>query len=338
MAHDFRSRGAEVTIVGPQREGMSRIGGAGEQVIYAPNSPMWSRWPRVIKQSGIWLASAQAIRRLDPAPDVLLLVASLSSALGLRTLLLKSLCRKPLAVYVTGLAQPKTAYRWGMSADRILVGNEFLQQWFPSASVIAPFLPIHLTRDGATPNKSNGIFNVLFLGSLEPVRGVEYLLQAMSLVKERTKSKVQLILAWNGVGAENYNNIQQLIDALDIRSMVDMRGEVDTNLVYSEADIVVIPRASQEKMAHPLRIPEAIHMHKPLVVTRICGMENHLEGCGLAVEPRDADALAGAILTLAHDQKLLKQLEANCARVDKRLASNAALDKLYNELVAISSD
>ncbi|MCH7865591.1 MAG: glycosyltransferase family 4 protein [Proteobacteria bacterium] len=199
-----------------------------------------------------------------------------------------------MAVYVTGLAQPITGYKWGMSADRVLVGSQFIRQWLPDAGVVAPFLPINFSRNGDGPERDANTFKVLFLGSFEPVRGVEYLLQAMSLLSDKTKRRVQLIMAWNGAGAFNYDNIQQLIDRLGIRSMVDLRGEVDTNLVYREADIVVIPRASQEKMAYPLRIPEAIHMHKPLVVSRICGMENHLEGCGLAVEPRDAEALARA--------------------------------------------
>ena len=336
MAHDFSSRGAEVTIIGPTGLAGLKKGDAGERVVNVPNSDSSSKWPRLVKQSAVWLASARAIRRLDPEPDVLLLVASLSSALGLRTLLLKSLCQKPLAVYITGLAKPRAGYRWGMSADRVLVINEYIQEWFPDAVVIPPFLPIHLSRNGATLERIDNTFKILFLGSFEPVRGVEYLLQALSIIKENMKRPVQLIMAWNGAGADNYDNIQQLIDSLGVRSMVDLRGEVDTNHVYREADILVIPRASGEKMAHPLRIPEAIHMHKPLVVTRICGMENHLEGCGLSVEPRDADALAQAILRLANDVNLLERLTANCTRVDKQLASRIALDDLFNALVAIS--
>jgi len=334
MAHDFTQRGAEVTVIGPETPMTITCGDAGERVVNVSAAPNVPERLRGITQIIVWLATARAVQRLDPEPDILLLVASVSSALGLRTVLLKMASRRPLVVYVTGLGCPRVGYHWGLSADRILVGSPFLLKWFPDASVIYPFLPLNAELGGAKPDRQSDTFNVLFLGSFEPEWGVEYLLRAMGFVKERTEKRVKLIIAWNGFGADNYENIQHLIETLGIRPVVDLRGIVNTGMVYREADILVIPRASQERMAFPVRIVEALHMHKPMVVTRICGMEDLIEGCGLAVEPCNADALAQAILNLAHDSALRGRLEANCARAARRFDSRVALDKLFNELRA----
>jgi len=64
MAHDFRSRGAEITVIGHKGPSMITTGDAGERIITLPSSTTWPKWPRVIKQSGVWLASARAILSL----------------------------------------------------------------------------------------------------------------------------------------------------------------------------------------------------------------------------------------------------------------------------------
>ena len=336
MAHDFIQRGARITVIGTGSPTAITRGDAGELVINVP--PIAPKWIRGIAQSRVWLATAWSVYWLDPEPDVMLLGASVTSALGLRTSLLKIGSRRPLVLYITGLGRPRMGYRWGLNADRVLVGNEFLQQWFPGAGIIHPFLPINVTRDSVSQKKQDDTFNVLFLGSFDPMRGVEYLLQAMALVTERTERRVKLIIAWNGEGIDNYGNILRLIETLGIHPIVDLRGSVDTSMIYHEADILVIPRASQERMAFPVRILEALHMRKPMVVTRICGMEDLVEECGLAVEPRDADGMARAILNLVHDETLLNQLEVNCERVAKRFDSRLSLDKLFNELSTIADN
>jgi glycosyltransferase involved in cell wall biosynthesis len=65
-------------------------------------------------------------------------------------------------------------------------------------------------------------------------------------------------------------------------------------------------------MAFPLRIVEAVHMGVPVVVTRINGMHELVEGCGLAVPPRDPHALAAALTRLLTDSELYGRLAANC--------------------------
>lgn len=338
MACEFSQRGIITTIIGPKTPGAIACGDFGERVVNVASSLAVSGWMRALVQSRVWLSAALAVRGLTSETDVVLLLACLTSALGLRTAFLKRLSSTPLVVYVTGLGRPRFGFRWGLSADRILVGSEFLQRWLPEADVIYPFLPVGLEHDEASLGKPDGVFRVLFLGSLEPERGVEYLLRAMTLVRERTSGKIELIVAWNGEGAHNYEKIQRLVDTLGIRSMVDWRGRVDTRSLYRESDVVVIPRVAQTRMSFPIRIVEALHMHKPVIASRVCGMENLVEGWGIAVEPRDADSLARAILQLADDTTLREQLVENCAKAAQRFDSCVSLDRLVGELRKVASD
>jgi glycosyltransferase involved in cell wall biosynthesis len=157
----------------------------------------------------------------------------------------------------------------------------------------------------------------------------------MAIVKQRTDKNVKLIIAWNGAGADNRNNIMDLIDTLNIRSMIDLRGQVDTTRVYAESDVVVIPRVSEERMAFPVRLVEALNMQKPVIVSRICGMEKLVEGWGLSVAPGDTEGLAQAILTLADDFSLRKALQENCASAIQKYDSNVSLDQLHAELIGL---
>jgi glycosyltransferase involved in cell wall biosynthesis len=85
-------------------------------------------------------------------------------------------------------------------------------------------------------------------------------------------------------------------------------------------------------MSFPIRIVEALHMGKPLVVSRMCGMEDLVDGCGLAVEPRDAGALAEAMLRLIKDTQLREDMIRRCATLAKEYDRCASVQKLVRVL------
>lgn len=332
MAYEFTQQGMPVTVISPRTGESPSHGDFGEQIVPVANLPGIPARFRAVAQSLVWFSTARAVRCLELEIDVVLLLASLTSALGVRTALLKGLGHKPVVVYVTGLGRPRFGFRWGLSADRILVGSEFLHEWLPGAGVVYPFLPHGFELHSRNTDGQDRMFKVLFLGSLEPERGVEYLLQAMAIVKEHLDGRAKLIIAWNGEGAYNYRSIQRLIDTLNIRPIVDWRGRVNTGQLYNESDVVVIPRVSQERMSLPIRIVESIHMQKPMIVSRICGMEHQIRGCGLVVEPRDAKGLARAILDLARNPALQEQFSAKCLEAAQEYDAHVSLNRLVDEL------
>lgn len=327
-----------MTIVGPISPSAIERGDSGERVVNVGDRPSSAGGRRVLAQSGVWIRTAQSVRRLASELDVTLLLASLTSVLGLRTALLRKVGGRPVVVYVTGLAHPRAGYHLGLAANRALVGSEFLQQWLPGAEVVYPLLPMALRAEAPEPKRPGGPFTVLFLGSFEPERGVEHLLQAMAMVRAKTPRPVRLLVAWNGQGEWNHDNILRLIEVLGIASIVEMRGWVQTHLVYGEADIVVIPRISEERMAFPVRVVEAMHFGTPLVVSAICGMEKTVARCGLAVEPGNVSALAEAILRLANDTTLREELAQNCAVSAQSYDDRLSIARLASALKAAACD
>jgi glycosyltransferase involved in cell wall biosynthesis len=195
-----------------------------------------------IRQLSFIVKSALFIRQANPS--VILLFSSCSSFLGLKTKLLKALCHCPVFVYVCGLHKWIGGYTWCYSADKTFVISPFLKEYFPNARIVYPWIPQHL-RDYSSLDRAieKGERNrVLFLGSFEKERGVEYLLEAISLLK--SKLRVYLTLAWNGTGEERYKYITDLIKQLKIDDIVTIERQVDINRVYREYDLLVIPRVS----------------------------------------------------------------------------------------------
>ncbi len=64
----------------------------------------------------------------------------------------------------------------------------------------------------------------------------------------------------------------------------------------------------------PLALSESMSLGKPIVVTGVGGNADMARGCGLVVPPRDAHALAAAILRLRSDRALYATLSAAATR------------------------
>jgi glycosyltransferase involved in cell wall biosynthesis len=325
LAGYLEAQGDTVQVVG--WAAMHRAGSAGAQFKATSWTARWHLLTRVIRQARQF------------APDALFLFASCSSGLGFKSWLMRALTGRPLVVYVSGLGYPLWGYRVLLRADKVLVGSPFLQRYFPGAPIIYPFAPVHLKPDAPRPSVEQALLRsprtFLFLGSWEPGRGVEDLLEAMALARE--KVEVRLILALNGYGRNKPQELAARIEGLGLQQAVEMRGVVDINDVYRETDAVVIPRSRPYRMAFPVRIIEAMLMRRPLIVTEMCDMHKLIDGCGLAARPGDPTSLAQAIVTLATDPELYRRCVDQCAVLARRYDSERSLAKLYREMAGVAN-
>jgi glycosyltransferase involved in cell wall biosynthesis len=117
-----------------------------------------------------------------------------------------------------------------------------------------------------------------------------------------------------------------------MEARINVIQSTDAAALYAQASIVVIPRMSRERMAFPLRILEAITMGVPLIVTRINRMDQIIDGCGLAVEPRDEKAMAMAIERLLTDADFYRRCVDGCRKKAEEFNSDKNLQKLYSDL------
>src|SRR5262249_44130400 len=151
-------------------------------------------------------------------------------------------------------------YRTLLQADRVVVGGSYLRPFFPTALDLPPLSPHlnpHRQRDARQAAPSAEPRRILYLGHMEAVRGVHTLIAAAALLATRDCS---LTLAWNGHGSPEYRErIVTQIARLGLQDRVRWLGGTRApSLLYRNHDVVVIPRAADERMGFPLRLVEAL--------------------------------------------------------------------------------
>ncbi|HXH82071.1 MAG TPA: glycosyltransferase family 4 protein [Candidatus Tectomicrobia bacterium] len=313
----LEARGTRVTIVAPRRGRHDRLLGPTARRLH-------------LLTSGRFLITAALDARRAGA-DTVLMLASASPLLGVRSWLLHRATGRPVVIYITGRRSMVTGCRTLLRARTVAVNAPVLASLFPGATVVPPFVdPDRLGAGERTGRSERPV--ILFLGAFERCRGVEVLIEAMSHLPARLNAS--LVLAWNGVGWQRAASIVRTIGANRSPHTISLVQGADVARLYAQASVMVIPRLTPERMAFPVRIVEAIATSTPLIVTTVNGMDGLVEGCGLAVPPGDARALAAALERLLTDDDLYRRLVAGCREKARMLDSDRSLDMLYRTLAA----
>jgi len=342
LAAHLAAKGHEVLLVSPGHGVRNaEVGQYGEKIYYAmPAKEGQTGLNRLWARGRIWLSLIKLTRRIfdEREPDAAILFASGSLFLGPRACLLKSFLGSRLVLYVTGLNNPTLGASWLVPDVKVIVGSPFLLGWFPNATVAYPVTPTHFKADGLSdsPRYSSSRLSLLYLGTAQKERGVEYLLKGVAIARGLTRCELTLTLALNGIGAENHHRIESLIAQLGLEDIVSVQGIVDTSQAYRESDVVVIPRQRPIRMAFPVRIVEALSFQKPMIVTSMCDMGRLVDGCGLVVDPKNPGDLARAIVNLAGDRRLLQRLSNNCPSLMQKYESSNSLQIITSVLKEVA--
>lgn len=140
---------------------------------------------------------------------------------------------------------------------------------------------------------------LLFLGRLVPVKGLDVLLAALSLLRHRD---VELVVAGDGP-------LRTLLEAqvqeqkLPVRLVGEVGGRSKLDWLAA-ADLMVLPSlqlADGRTEGAPVVIWEALAAGLPIVASDVGATRTQLGGIGLTVPPGDAHALAAAIDRLLAD-------------------------------------
>jgi phosphatidylinositol alpha-mannosyltransferase len=180
--------------------------------------------------------------------------------------------------------------------------------------------------------------HVVYVGRLEPRKGVDHLIRAMARV-QRALPDADLVIV--GDGPEQ----RRLIDvarALAVR--VQFTGRVhDADLpgYVQAADVVCSPAIGGESFG--IALLEAMACEKPIVASRIEGYETLVgpAACGVLVPPGDDEALSQALLELLQDRPLRQTLGArglHAARLYDWSSIARVLEGIYCRVVAARRD
>ncbi len=186
----------------------------------------------------------------------------------------------------------------GVPAERVVVTPNAAREHFkpPAAATLEQFR----TRRGL-PEQF-----VLYVGTLEPRKNLITLLEAYQHVAR--VSSAPLVIG--GGRGWLYQPVFERLEALGLRERVHFAGYLDEEelpLWYAAATLFVFPSIYEGFGMPPL---EAMACGTPVVTSNSTSLPEVVGEAGLMVPPRDAHALAEAMLRLLQDASLRQEMRA----------------------------
>jgi D-inositol-3-phosphate glycosyltransferase len=187
---------------------------------------------------------------------------------------------------------------------------------------------------------------ILFVGRIEPLKGIDTLLQAIALIAPempcwQDELSVIIIGGAPGAGIEEVNaelaRLERLRAELGIEDLVTFQGAKDQDTLvyyYSAAQMVVMPSHYESFGMVAL---EAMACGTPVVASKVGGLAYSVRDgqTGFLVPERDAGALATRIRQLLKDHDLRQQLGRQAAHWAQRYGWPAIADQtvdLYEQV------
>jgi len=191
-----------------------------------------------------------------------------------------------------------------------------------------------------------GDANILFVGRIEPLKGVDTLLRAMSILQERHPEAIRnTCLAivggdpWRDDLDTEMARLQQMRTDLGIHDLVTFLGAKDQDILpyyYAAAEVVVMPSHYESFGMVAL---EAMAMGTPVIASEVGGLAHLIQPgvTGFHVPSRDPEALAARLLVLLTDKALRQKLGQQARTYAKQYsweAITARMIDVYQEVAA----
>lgn len=224
-------------------------------------------------------------------------------------------------------------------ADVLIVHGDKLRerakQYYHGRSEIRVVPHGVITRYGEGLARPEGGTNVLFFGTVDKWKGVEYLIEAEPLVRANI-SDVKFKIAGGCSSVDYYSSLvspeQKIELQLYRQSPAEVRG------LFDWADIIVLPyiEASQSGV-----LSLAMNFSLPPIVTNVGSLPDIVKDQvnGLVISGRNPAVLAQAICKLLKDRELRKTIISNLAydRINTQSRSAIALKtkRVYEELLKV---
>lgn len=261
---------------------------------------LWLTWPHPISFLILWMFGSKK--------TVVLFVRQ-----NLEALIRVRYCgiQKTMGVLFTRMVYRYAAF-FHPNAILVTVGEEMYRKLSPD------FVFSTYISDSIVPEEYAGKARIgrhfdeiklLFVGRLEPEKGLDVLIKAVKLISEQKNVKLSII----GEGVSR-DDATDLVNRLGLNDQISFKGYVafgeDLFDAYKAHDLLMISSYSE---GLPKIINEARAFALPVVSTQVGGIANELrneETC-LFVRPGDPEQLAEAALRLTTDKDLYTLISKN---------------------------
>jgi glycosyltransferase involved in cell wall biosynthesis len=326
IAEELAARGHEVHIITMLDDGLPRESVENGACVHR------LRWLNLKFVGFLFfcLEVLHTLRRIDPQ-----IVHAQEVSAGLYGVLAKLVLNKPCVVWSQGYTFQSTKRRSAIvlkHADAVIALSDDMKHklqrlWernvyvIPNGIRLQAFEKISRADARRDLNIGEAAKIVLFVGRLEPIKGVKHLIEAMPAIKE-VEPEARLLLV--GDGSER-TDLERLVDKLGLSECVIFAGRVSEDDVptYTVAsDVFVLPSISEGFGIVNL---EAMAAGLPIVASNIGGIPSLVEAGvnGFLVDPGNAAQIASRVSLLLSDPELRQLMSANnqekvqCYTVDK---------------------
>ena len=192
-------------------------------------------------------------------------------------------------------------------------------------NAIKPFNEKIVIEDSLKKYKGEGYYIVGNIGRLAEQKGMEYFIDAASLLKKE-KFKIKFIIVGSG---EDEEKLKTKVKELGLeKDFVFLGYRKDIQNLMSQMDLIVLSSLWE---GLPLTPIEAFSMGKTIVATAVDGTPEIVidRKNGLLVEPRNSKQIAVAVKEILEDENQKKLLEKNAKKTFNEEFSFSKLSEEY---------
>jgi glycosyltransferase involved in cell wall biosynthesis len=177
---------------------------------------------------------------------------------------------------------------------------------------------------------------ILFVGRLEKVKGIDYLIDAMVIVHKLCPNAKLVVI---GSGAHEFE-AHEKIRAYHLEDCIKFVGWIARKKIddyYKKCSMLVIPSVWPEISGNV--ITEAMYIGRPVVATRVGGIPEIVKNNhnGLLVPAKNSESLAEAIMKVFIDKEMAEKMGRNAHEDVKKLNFDIHTKKLleiYKKIIA----
>ena len=244
-------------------------------------------------------------------------------------------------IAATPAEQAQLIWLYGADAGKVAI--------IPPGVDLQRFRPIDKKEAKRCVGIPCGDFNIMFAGRIEPLKGIDTLIRAMALLKERYPAVVENTCVaiiggdtWADSPDAEMARLQALRQELNIHDVVVFLGAKDQNVLpcyYAAAEVVVMPSHYESFGMVAL---EAMAMGRPVIASEVGGLAFLVQDglTGYHVPSRDPEALAERLYTLLADEDCREAMGQAARRYAEQFdwaIIAARLVGVYDELLGYSA-
>ncbi|MCW1311247.1 MAG: glycosyltransferase [Candidatus Parvarchaeota archaeon] len=181
---------------------------------------------------------------------------------------------------------------------------------------------------GELQENRHKVYDVLFVGRLEDVKGVDILIKAIDIIKKENSRDLVVGVVGEGPLKEEYKKLVKELNLEDNFRFLGVRRDIDGLMKISK--VFVLPSRWE---GLPMVILEAMANGIPIIATNVGGIPEVIEDGvdGFLVKPEDPSALSERILLALNNPSITEQLKRNAfEKVKKEYSIEKYTERILN--------